>query len=216
MSKLTLLRNVFRATALTPNPLPRVPWRSLSTEGESLDPSDDPFLQTSTEGLVFGRLTGIGKNTMKTDVLHYLEGCNLSTDDIKFDYTKAYNPVGVLLQFPSESSFDTAVKQTIRRGRLYKIEKIDRSEWDLKTSYDGKVVLLQGIPRNAVQEDVERFLSGSNFELSTFQMLFRQGFPDPVRIALVHFPTRLDAMNAFCFNNRGFCLNSPVSMRVLH
>ncbi|XP_020113298.1 uncharacterized protein LOC109727564 isoform X3 [Ananas comosus] len=139
-----------------------------------------------------------------------------STDDIKFDYTKAYNPVGVLLQFPSESSFDTAVKQTIRRGRLYKIEKIDRSEWDLKTSYDGKVVLLQGIPRNAVQEDVERFLSGSNFELSTFQMLFRQGFPDPVRIALVHFPTRLDAMNAFCFNNRGFCLNSPVSMRVLH
>ncbi|OAY72700.1 hypothetical protein ACMD2_23049 [Ananas comosus] len=169
---------------------------------------------------------------MKTDVLHYLEGCNLSTDDIKFDYTKAYNPVGVLLQFPSESSFDTAVKQTIRRGRLYKIEKIDRSEWDLKTSYDGKViaveysvvslllsdpqVLLQGIPRNAVQEDVERFLSGSNFELSTFQMLFRQGFPDPVRIALVHFPTRLDAMNAFCFNNRGFCLNSPVSMRVLH
>nr|CAD1830353.1 unnamed protein product [Ananas comosus var. bracteatus] len=171
--------------------------------GESLDPSDDPFLQTSTEGLVFGRLTGIGKNTMKTDVLHYLEGCNLSTDDIKFDYTKAYNPVGVLLQFPSESSFDTAVKQTIRRGRLYKIEKIDRSEWDLKTSYDGKVVLLQGIPRNAVQEDVERFLSGSNFELSTFQMLFRQGFPDPVRIALVHFPTRLDAMNAFCFNNRG-------------
>ncbi|XP_072977197.1 uncharacterized protein [Typha angustifolia] len=217
MAKLVLTRlgGTLKGRALTPNPLPRILWRSLSTEGESQDPSIDPFLHSAPEGLAFGRLTGIGRNTLKTDVIHYLEGCKLSINDVKFDYNRAYTPVGVLLQFPSRSSFDLAVRQTIRKGRLYKLEKIDRSEWDLKTSYDGKAVLLQGVPRNALQEDVERFLSGCNFDPSSFQTFVRPGFPDPIRVAIIQFPTQVDAMNAFCVKNRSFCLNNPISMRVL-
>lgn len=74
-----------------------------------------------------------------------------------------------LLQFSSRSSFDMAVRQTVRKGRLYKLEKVraakpvlqslvdlfdellswmiiiiilqvDRSHWDFTTSYDGKAV----------------------------------------------------------------------------
>lgn len=50
-------------------------------------------------GLVFGRLLGIGKNTLKTDVIHLFEGCNLSTDDVKVEYSRAYNPIGVYVHF---------------------------------------------------------------------------------------------------------------------
>ncbi|XP_008810519.1 uncharacterized protein LOC103721909 [Phoenix dactylifera] len=217
MSKLRLLGSALKPRVLTLNPIPRFPpRRSLSTtEGEPQDSSNDSFLQPPNEGLVFGRVTGIGRNTLKTDVIHFFEGCNLSADDVKVEYNRAYNPVGVLLQFPSRSSFDMAVRQTIRKGRLYKMEKVNRSQWDLMTSYDGKAVLLQGIPRNALQEDVERFLHGCNYDPSTFQTFVRPGFPDPIRLALIHFPTRNDAMNAFCIKNRSFCLNNSITMRVL-
>ncbi|KAG1371626.1 hypothetical protein COCNU_16G007200 [Cocos nucifera] len=224
MSKLRLLGSALKPRVLTPNPVPRFPlMRSLSTtEGESQDSSNDPhdssndpFLQPPNEGLVFGRLTGIGRNTLKTDVIHFFEGCNLSTDDVKVEYNREYYPVGMLLQFPSRSLFDMAMRQTIRKGRLYKIEKADRSQWDLTRSYEGKAVLLQGIPRNALQEDVDRFLHGCNYDPSTFQTFVRPGFPDPMRFALVHFPTRNDAMNAFCTKNRSFCLNNSITMRVL-
>nr|XP_010937755.1 uncharacterized protein LOC105057021 isoform X2 [Elaeis guineensis] len=200
MSKLRLLGSALKPRVLTPNPIPRFPRRSLSTtEGEPQDSSNDPFLQPPNEGLVFGRLFGIGRNTLKTDVIHFFEECNLSTDDVKVEYNREYYPVGVLLQFPSQSSFDMAVKQTIRKGRLYKIER----------------VLLQGIPRNALQEHVERFLHGCNYDPSTFQTFVRPGFPDPIRFALIHFPTQIDAMNAFCMKNRSFCLNNSITMRVL-
>lgn len=46
-------------------------------------------------GLVFGKLTGTGRNALKTDVIHFFEGCNLSTTDIKVEYNKAYNPLGM-------------------------------------------------------------------------------------------------------------------------
>ncbi|KAJ8483668.1 hypothetical protein OPV22_016153 [Ensete ventricosum] len=192
-----------------------VQLRRLSTEGEKpQDASEVPFLRSSEEGLVFGKLTGTGRNALKTDVIHFFEGCNLSTTDIKVEYNKAYNPLGMLLQFSSRSSFDMAMRQTLRKSRLYKLEKIDRSHWDLTISYDEKTVLLQGIPRNALEEDIERFLSGCNFG-PRFQTIFRPGFPAPIRVSLVHFPTRIDAMNAFCWKNRSFCLNNPITMRVL-
>ncbi|CAL9764020.1 unnamed protein product [Musa acuminata subsp. burmannicoides] len=217
-SKLFFLKSALRSRISPQNhPLIRmVQLRRLSTEGEKLqDASEDPFLRSSEEGLVFGKLTGTGRNALKTDVIHFFEGCNLSTTDIKVEYNKAYNPLGMLLQFSSRSSFDMAVRQTVRKGRLYKLEKVDRSHWDFTTSYDGKAVLLQGIPRNALQEDIERFLNGCNFDPSRFQTFVRQGFPDPIRVSLVHFPTRIDAMNAICWKNRSFCLNNPITMRVL-
>ncbi|WOL00683.1 hypothetical protein Cni_G09396 [Canna indica] len=219
-SKLSFLRNALESR-VPPQSLPlirRIPLRCLSTEGEAPqdNASEDPFLRTPEAGLAFAKLTGIRPHTLKTDVINYLEGCNLSTNDVKVEYTKGYNPIGMLLQFSSRSAFDIAMRQNAKKGRLYKLEMISRSDWDLTTSYDGKAVVLQGLPRNSTQEDMERFLCGCNFDPSTFNVFLRPGIPDPVKIAFVQFATRIDAMNAFRLKNRSFCLNNPITIRVLH
>ncbi|XP_074557350.1 uncharacterized protein LOC141813309 [Curcuma longa] len=216
--KLFSLRNALRFTvAPQSHPLIRMNLlRRLSTESEmAQDASDDPFLKPPEKGLVYAKLTGIGWNTLKTDIINLLEGCNLSTDDIKVEYTKGYSPAGMLLQFPSKSAFDMALTQNSKKGRLFRIDEVDRSYWDLTMSYDGKAVMLEGLPLKANMEDAERFLSGCNFDPSRFQFSIRPGFPDPVRIAIVHFMSRIDATNAFCWKNRTFCLNNPVTVRVL-
>lgn len=109
-------------------------------------------------------------------------------------------------------------------------------------------VLLQGIPRSAIPDDIERFLSGCQYDASsmqiflksllyiafgfysflssfsfslkrilcvTFLLCCRQAFPDPVKMALVRFPTPSLAMNAYITKNKGFCLNSQILVRVL-
>jgi len=119
-----------------------------------------------------------------------------------------------LLRFPSKAAFTTAIRQT-SQNRLYKMEAITPDVWDLKQSFDGKAVLLQGVPRNALPEDIERFLCGTNFEPPPFESFLRPGVPEPIRMVLVKFRTKTNAMNAFIAKNRSFCLNNQVSMRVL-
>ncbi|PUZ41612.1 hypothetical protein GQ55_9G518400 [Panicum hallii var. hallii] len=184
------------------------------------DSQNDPFLKASSEGLAYGRFystTGVGnrleKNMLKTDIIHHLDRCGLSLDDVKMDYNRGFTPLGALLRFPSKAAFTTATRQT-SQNRLYKMEAISRDVWDLKQSFDGKAVLLQGVPRNALPEDIERFLCGTNFEPS-FENFLRPGVPEPIRMVLVKFRTKTDAMNAFITKNRSFCLNNQVSMRVL-
>lgn len=46
-------------------------------------------------GLVYGRLIGITKYTMRTDVLNLLEQCNLTLEDVKVDYNRNYLPVSM-------------------------------------------------------------------------------------------------------------------------
>ncbi|AQL07555.1 Ribosomal protein S24e family protein [Zea mays] len=110
--------------------------------------------------------------------------------------------------------FTTAIRQA-NQNRLHRIDEISRETWDLKKSFDGKAVLLQGVPRNALADDIERFLCGTNFEPPPFETFLRAGVPEPIRMMLVKFHTKTDAMNAFITKNRSFCLNSQVSMRVL-
>ncbi|KAL6336326.1 hypothetical protein AAG906_014496 [Vitis piasezkii] len=191
--------------------------RSFSTEAEAPQvSSSDPFLQPPSTGLVYGRLSGITKHTLRTDILNLLEGCNLTLQDVKVDYNRSYFPVGMMVQFPSRYAFDHAIKVINKKGRLYKLDRADRSQWDPLRTYDGKTVLLQGLPRNALPEDVERFLAGCEFNSSNIQLTTRQAFPDPIRMALVHFPSQSQAMNAFITKNRGFCLNNQILVRVLH
>ncbi|KAG2541622.1 uncharacterized protein LOC120690269 [Panicum virgatum] len=189
--------------------------------GAGADSQSDPFLKESSEGLAYGRFyspTGVGnrleKNMLKTDIIHQLDRCELSLDDVKMDYNMGFTPLGALLRFPSKAVFTTAVRQT-SQNRLYKMEAISRDEWDLKQSFDGKTVLLQGVPRNALPEDIERFLCGTNFEPPPFESFLRPGVPERIRVVLVKFRTKTDAMNAFITKNRSFCLNNQVSMRVL-
>ncbi|KAJ0979398.1 hypothetical protein J5N97_014872 [Dioscorea zingiberensis] len=207
MSKQSLLRNALKSRVSSSNPIPRfLPSRSLST---------DSFLEPSSDGLVFAKLSGIGRFTLKTDVINFFEGCNISPEDIKVSYNRAYGPVGMILQFPSRSSFDMALRHTVRKGRLYRLDKVDCSQWDEMVAYNGKAIVLHGIPRNAALEDVERFLSGFNYDSSTLQLFNRPGMVQSLKGAIVHFPSRIDAMNAFLTKNRSFCLNNPITIRVL-
>ncbi|AQL07552.1 Ribosomal protein S24e family protein [Zea mays] len=140
--------------------------------------------------------------------------CGLSLDDVKIEYNKGYAPLAALLRFSSKAMFTTAIRQA-NQNRLHRIDEISRETWDLKKSFDGKAVLLQGVPRNALADDIERFLCGTNFEPPPFETFLRAGVPEPIRMMLVKFHTKTDAMNAFITKNRSFCLNSQVSMRVL-
>jgi len=176
---------------------------------------------SAATGLAYGRFystIGMGnrleKTMLKTDIIHQLDRCGLSLDDVKMDYNRAFTPLGSLLRFPSKAAFTTAIRQT-SQNRLYKMEAITPDVWDLKQSFDGKAVLLQGVPRNALPEDIERFLCGTNFEPPPFESFLRPGVPEPIRMVLVKFRTKTNAMNAFIAKNRSFCLNNQVSMRVL-
>lgn len=163
----------------------------------------DSILKPSDEGFAYGKFyiataggNRLGKNTLKIDIIHYLDKCELSPDDVKIDYHRGYYPMAALLKFPSKQSFGTALRQTTQ-GRMYRLEKVSREVWDHKPSLDGKAVLLQGVPRNAQADDIERFLSGTNYEPPPFESFIRPGIPEPIRVVLVRFRTKTDANNAF-------------------
>ncbi|KAK9290839.1 hypothetical protein L1049_009017 [Liquidambar formosana] len=180
MSKMSLLGTAIRSNFLSrnsklnqgfPSLLGDSPRRFSTEPQQPQDSPPDPFLQTPSTGLVYGKLSGINKHTLKTDIVNLLEGCNLTLNDVKVDYNWNYMPMAMMVQFRSRSAFDNAFKLIARKGRLYKLERADRAKWDILTAYDGKTVLLQGIPRNAIPEDIERFLSGCDFDASSIQTI---------------------------------------------
>lgn len=192
--------------------------RQLSTESASptnQSSSTKPLFETPSSGLVYGKLVGITKNTLKSDILSFLEECNLSHDDLKVDYNPFYSPTGMIVQFPSRSAYDAAVRAVTRKGRLYRLDRANRANWDYVQPYGGKFVLLQGIPPNATIEDIERFLAGCEYDSSSIRLFFRQGASGSIRMALVNFLTPTAAMSAMITKNRGFCYNSQISMHVL-
>ncbi|CAL0321638.1 unnamed protein product [Lupinus luteus] len=191
-----------------------------STEAQK-PPSQDstapspPFNQSDTSGLIYGRLLGIHRHVLKTDVINFLDGCNLTLDDVKLEYNRSFFPLGMMLQFPSRNAYDNALRTLLRKDRLYRLERADRSQWDTVTPYDGKTILIKGIPRTAQFEDIERTLSGSEYDPSSINIFMRSEGSEPVRMATVRFPSRTQAMNAFITKNGTFCLNNRVSVQVL-
>ncbi|PWA83846.1 hypothetical protein CTI12_AA161790 [Artemisia annua] len=172
-------------------------------------------LESPSAGFLYGKLVGITNNTLKSDVLSLLEECNLTTDDLKVDYNPSYSPTGMLVQFSSKSAYDAALRAVTRKGRLYRLERADRANWDYVQPYGGKFVLLQGIPPNANLEDIERFLAGCEYDPSNIRQFSRQGPSGPTRMALVRFISPTAAMTAMITKNRGFCNNNQISMQVL-
>ncbi|XP_062002065.1 uncharacterized protein LOC133719889 [Rosa rugosa] len=235
MSKLGLLRTSIRSTLaarsqnhrLLPSLL-REPQRRFSTEAgqppqdsapvqppPSLDATVDQFVQNPSGGVVYGKLLGITRNTLKTDIVNLLEGCNLRLEDVKVQYNGPFVPSGMMVQFPSQRAYETAFRAISRLGQVFRLERSDRQRWDAVTHYDGKTVLIEGIPRIANTEDVERFLSGTPYVSSSVQLFMKQAFPEPIRMATVRFPSQIQAMNAYITKNKGFIQNNQVLMRVL-
>lgn len=165
----------------------------------------------------YGKLIGITKRTTKSDILALLEGCNLSADDIKFGHNRIFNPVNLLIQFPSQQAYEVANRAFNRKGRFYRLDRSDRSQWDYIIPYEGKAILLQGIPRNAQIDDIERFLSGCAYDPSSMQLFSRiiDSDSEPTRMVIVRFPSRAQATHAFLKKNREFCLNEQIMVRVL-
>ncbi|KAI5682048.1 hypothetical protein M9H77_03276 [Catharanthus roseus] len=191
--------------------------RHFSTEAgkPKLDISYDSFLEPPSTGLVYGRLTGIRKHTTKSDIINLLDSSKLSLDDVKVDYNRNYSPMAMLVQFPSPEAYDAGIRSVVRKGRIFKLERTGRNQWDQVKPYDGKAILLQGIPRRALLDDIERFLSGCEYDSSSITFFMRPAFPDPIRTSRVHFPSRTLAMHAFITKNRGFCLDSQILVEVL-
>lgn len=53
------------------------------------------FVVILFSGLVYGKLYGITRNTLKTDMVNLLEGCNLSLDDLKVEYSRIFKPISM-------------------------------------------------------------------------------------------------------------------------
>lgn len=206
--------------------IPRPPARVMhNTRSFSANPTTSPITSPSPNldprsrpygGLVYGKLTGIGRSTLKMDIIHFFEGCNLKPEDIKFAYNRSYGPIGMILQYSSRAAYVTAQKLIASKGRYYRMLEVDPRQWsNLESPFDGKVLLLQGVPKNALPEDVERFFSGYNIDSSSIRFSMRQGLDEPVRLSLVGFRSSRDAMHALREKNRSFCLNSPITLRLL-
>ncbi|KAG8473012.1 hypothetical protein CXB51_034927 [Gossypium anomalum] len=202
----------------------REPPKRFSTEPDQQqqqplpDASVNQFLDSASKGFVYGKLFGITKYTMKSDIISLLEGCNLTPDDIKVSYSRSLFPVAMMLRFPSPSAFSNAARTIRRFDRLYRLDRVDTSDWDIVMPYNGKTVVLQGLPRSAALEDVERFLSGCQYDSSSIQMVTftRPGFTNLFRLTTVQFPSHIQAMNACISKNRKICLNNQISVRVLY
>ncbi|OMO72677.1 hypothetical protein CCACVL1_17663 [Corchorus capsularis] len=180
------------------------------------DASVHQFLDSADKGFVYGSLQGFSKYSMKSDIINLLEGANLTPDDIKINYNRNFLPFTMMLRFSSPAAFSNAAKVVRRFNRLYKLEKADASDWDIIHPYNGKTVVLSGLPRHSTAEEVERFL-GCDCDFSSIEMvtLPRPGNA-PSRIATVQFPSQVQAMNAFITKNRSIFLNFPITLRVLY
>ncbi|XP_028775105.1 uncharacterized protein LOC114748163 [Neltuma alba] len=225
---MSLLRAALRSNSTFPTlrechgfpPLLRATSRiffSSEAEQPPQDPQAESFLRTPREGLAYGRLLGVRNYTLKTDIIHFLKGCNLTTEDVKVDYGRYFTPLAMMLQFHSYNDYDRAVRHIARNGRLYRLDRTDRAQWDVVTPYDGKTILMRGFPRNALIDEIERFLHGYEYDQTSINIFLRQGetFGNPVKMATVRFRSRTEAMSAFITKNKTFCLNSPISIMVL-
>ncbi|KAH1249446.1 hypothetical protein GmHk_05G012792 [Glycine max] len=300
-----------------------LPMRCFSTEAEqpplNSTPRPPPFFETDHSGLTYGNLLGVRKHALKTDIINFLEGCNLTLEDVKMDYDRSYSLVSTswadptqpypilcskaqpshaaqhrmqpshatksntphpaatphaecspaattprsprttqqrqasahdptaatstgrrpregdvaptlhlherrrtlwrkLLQFPSRDSFDNAVRVILRKGRLYKLDRVNRHIWDQVKPYDGKTILIQGMPRAGTYEDIGRILSGFEFDSSSVNVFLRPGGvagADPIKLATVRFNSRTQAMNAYIAKNGTFCQNNRIWIQVI-
>ncbi|XP_074368907.1 uncharacterized protein LOC141708947 [Apium graveolens] len=223
MQQMGLLRNVLKSGHLIrvghQNPRFTSSPRPFSTAGGSTTqdspPIVDPSLHDPNSGVYcYGAVGGITSHTTKNDILNLLEGCNLTPEDLKVEYSYDFSWRQMMIQFPSWTSYDMALRVVSRRAREYNIKKLDPGKWARRISYDGKALLLQGIPRNAVPDDIDRILSGFRHDGTFVDISTR--YVDGNRMAILRFPSAILARVAFLTTIREFCLNNQLSAQILY
>ncbi|KAI4300196.1 hypothetical protein L6164_033598 [Bauhinia variegata] len=121
---------------------------------------------------------GINRHTLKTDIINLLEGCNLTLEDVKVNYSRGgYMPLEMLLELLQGRVACTSLKGLIEPNGISLLPMM------------GKLFYCKDFLEIAADPDV--------------------------RMATVRFPSKIEAMNAFIQKNGAFCLNNPVSVRVL-
>lgn len=215
--KYSRLMDIARPNRCLPSPFFTSP-RLFSTEASNSGTgfTVDRLFRTPPTGLVYGKITNINRFTTKRDILTMLD-CNLTPQNVKLEYDQFYFPRSVIVEFPSRSAYDASRRAILKKDRVVNITTTDKSQWDYCIPYDGKAVLILGIPLNALMDDIERFLSGCQYDSSNIQLVTRPDQTNTIRrMTIVRFPTQTSAMHAFITKNRGFCLNEQVSLQVLY
>ncbi|MCD9639923.1 hypothetical protein HAX54_024916 [Datura stramonium] len=115
-----------------------------------------------------------------------------------------------VIQFPSRNAYDASLRTVVRKSGLFRMEK----QWDTLPRYDGKTILLQGVPRNALAEDGTLFLLVTH-DASSIQMFARPQRDHQPETVPVGVSSQALATHAFIKKNRGFCLNNQVAVRLL-
>ncbi|XP_057828784.2 uncharacterized protein LOC131039944 isoform X2 [Cryptomeria japonica] len=172
LTRLLPWKNACQLKNIQPNVIPWTLNRPFSVE--AADPETLGFTspnQARRPGSIYAKLTGTGRYTLKMDIAHYFDGCGLTPEDIKVTYNRTYTPTGMILQFPSRAAFATALRMSVAKGRQYWLQEVDHFLWSNTPPFEGKVLLLTGIPRIAFIDDVERFLSGCKNWMMQFELL---------------------------------------------
>ncbi|CAM8959518.1 unnamed protein product [Rhodiola kirilowii] len=159
-------------------------------------------------------LIGTIKNTLRSDVVNLLEGCDLSLEDVRTVYGQTFMPISILVKFHSPSAYEKAVK-LITKNRLYRLDRADPSQWFKAKDYGAKTLLLEGLPRMASRDEVERFLSDWDYVPYNTLMITRPGVAEPIKTAVVPVSSPIQAMNMFLAKNRSYMGNNQVLVRVL-
>ncbi|CAM8968758.1 unnamed protein product [Rhodiola kirilowii] len=197
------------------NSLLRNSPRLLSTETDGTQvPNFSPDSLTQSPGVTYGILIGTIKNTLRSDVVNLLEGCDLSLEDVKTVYGQTFMPISILVKFHSPSAYEKAVK-FITKNRLYRLDRAEPSQWFKTRDYGAKTLLLEGLPRMASRDDVERFLSDWDYVPYNTLMITRPGVAEPIKTAVVPVSSPIQAMNMFLAKNRSYMGNNQVLVRVL-
>ncbi|PON97991.1 hypothetical protein TorRG33x02_063060 [Trema orientale] len=105
------------------------------------------------------------------------------------------------------------LKTQAKENRDSTLQLSPRTRSSIPSSEPQPLVLLQGVPRNAIFLDIERFLSACEYDAFSIQFFLRVGFPD--KMAIVRFPLQTQAMNCFITRNKDFCLNNRIFVRTL-
>ncbi|KAM0991132.1 hypothetical protein ACFX13_009680 [Malus domestica] len=124
------------------------------------------------------------------------------------------SPIDPFLRTPTAGF---GVWEAARKLEEYAEDRCCEYAGRLLTDRSGTILLAMMeklIPQTAAPEDVERFLSGCEYNSSSLQIVFRS-FPESSKFATVHCTSQTVVIYALLAKKKGPCQNGQILMRVL-